>query len=105
MTSTQLTSSKDCTLIYVPTPCAAAKTPAITGRAGTLARKRQLRQVLDHRERDHADDVFASTPYRDGPHANVGVPAAALAIALPPFDSARPNRTRSVQLTLAVPDL
>ena len=35
---------------------------AITGRAGTMKRKRQLRNALEHLDQNYSDDMFESTP-------------------------------------------
>ena len=36
----------------------------ITGRRGTMKRKRQLRSALEHIDDDYSDDVFESTPMK-----------------------------------------
>ena len=36
----------------------------ISGRAGTLKRKRQLRAAMEHMDKDYVDDIFDSTPFK-----------------------------------------
>lgn len=42
--------------------CAVKEAPQITAKAGTLRRKQQIRNVLDHLPKDDHDDVFSSSP-------------------------------------------
>lgn len=37
---------------------------AITGRVGTMKRKRQIRDALEQIDRDYTDDIFESTPFK-----------------------------------------
>ncbi len=37
---------------------------AITGRVGTMKRKRQLRAVMEHMDKGYVDDIFESTPFK-----------------------------------------
>ena len=36
----------------------------ITGKAGTLKRKRQLQAAMEHLDKGYADDIFESTPFK-----------------------------------------
>ena len=36
----------------------------VTAKAGTLARKMQLRDMLEHQDNGYEDDVFDATPFR-----------------------------------------
>lgn len=38
----------------------------LTGRVGTIKRKRQLRELVTQHERGGNADLFASTPFKDG---------------------------------------
>ena len=38
--------------------------PTITGKAGTMKRKRQIRNALEHMDRGYFDDIFDSTPFK-----------------------------------------
>ena len=40
------------------------KVTKVTGGAGTLKRKRQLRDALEEMDKDYYDDVFESTPFK-----------------------------------------
>ncbi|XP_009077164.1 PREDICTED: mis18-binding protein 1, partial [Acanthisitta chloris] len=40
------------------------KEPEITARVGTLKRKQQMRQFLEHLPKDNHDDVFAASPFQ-----------------------------------------
>ncbi|KFP84591.1 Mis18-binding protein 1, partial [Acanthisitta chloris] len=42
----------------------ADKEPEITARVGTLKRKQQMRQFLEHLPKDNHDDVFAASPFQ-----------------------------------------
>ena len=37
----------------------------LTAKAGTLARTRQLRDMLEHQDVGYEDDLFDSTPFRN----------------------------------------
>ncbi len=41
-----------------------ATPPAITAKVGTMKRKRQLRNALEHLDKGYSDDIFDSTPFR-----------------------------------------
>ncbi|XP_028852107.1 mis18-binding protein 1 isoform X2 [Denticeps clupeoides] len=43
----------------------AKEVPQITARAGTLKRKRQIRELLDHMPKDDHDDIFSSSPLQN----------------------------------------
>jgi hypothetical protein len=47
-----------------PAPPAKPKVTKVTGGAGTLKRKRQLRDALEEMDRDYYDDAFESTPFK-----------------------------------------
>lgn len=36
----------------------------ITGKSGTLKRKRQLRTAMEHLDKGYSDDIFESTPFK-----------------------------------------
>ena len=38
--------------------------PALTAKVGTIKRKRQVRDILDHLDSGHTDDCFGSTPFK-----------------------------------------
>ena len=40
------------------------KNYTITGKAGTLKRKRQLRTAMEHMDKGYTDDIFESTPFK-----------------------------------------
>ena len=66
----QPTGSKEKTKAAPPTSSAAAtvtakqKVTKVTGGAGTLKRKRQLRDALEEMDNGYYDDVFESTPFK-----------------------------------------
>ncbi|NXG93274.1 M18BP protein, partial [Stercorarius parasiticus] len=39
---------------------------AITAKVGTLKRKQQMRDFLDHLPKDNHDDIFTATPFQNG---------------------------------------
>lgn len=41
-----------------------APPPALTAKVGTMKRKRQVRDILDHLDSGHTDDIFDSTPFK-----------------------------------------
>ena len=41
------------------------KRVVITGRCGTLKRKKQLRNALEHMDDGYSDDIFDSTPFKN----------------------------------------
>ncbi|NWR93831.1 M18BP protein, partial [Furnarius figulus] len=43
----------------------AAKELVITARVGTLKRKQQMREFLEHLPKDNHDDVFTATPFQN----------------------------------------
>ena len=47
----------------------------VTGRVGTLARKKQIRQLLNHMEHGYMDDIFDSTPFKKSKFKRVQVQA------------------------------
>ena len=40
------------------------KNYTITGKTGTLKRKRQLRTAMEHMDKGYTDDIFESTPFK-----------------------------------------
>ena len=44
----------------------------LTAKVGTMKRKRQLRDILDHHDKDHEDDAFDSTPFKRTKTIKVG---------------------------------
>ncbi|NXI03426.1 M18BP protein, partial [Pachycephala philippinensis] len=40
------------------------KEPAITAKVGTLKRKQQMREFLEHLPKDNHDDIFTTTPFQ-----------------------------------------
>lgn len=48
-------------------------TPKLTAKRGTLAAKRQIRDILDHEDVGHNDDVFDSTPLRGAVSTSKGL--------------------------------
>ena len=47
-----------------PKQPAEPKVTKVTGGAGTLKRKRQLRDALEELDKDYYDDIFESTPLK-----------------------------------------
>ena len=44
--------------------------PALTAKVGTIKRKRQVRDILDHLDQGHTDDWFGSTPFKKSKFRN-----------------------------------
>jgi hypothetical protein len=47
--------------------------PGLTAGKGTMKRKRQIRELIDHHEKDHIDNPFEATPFKRLKTFNVNV--------------------------------
>lgn len=45
-------------------PTSSGPPPALTAGVGTMKRKRQVRDILDHLDSGYIDDIFNTTPFK-----------------------------------------